>query len=423
MRQRKRLTRLVGIFAGFALIAAACGDDDDDVAADEPEDVDEEEAPEDLDLETDRLVIGRIAAETGALAHLGPPVIAGARFAVEDINAAGGVLGEDVEMLEADEAGDEAVARDNVVDMLGRGANVIVGAMSSGMSQSFIQLLFENQVPQCSPSNTSGEFSTQDNAEFYYRTAFPDDAVIEVIANEMVADGHTTVAISARADDYGLFYQELLDEGLPEYGLEVVYSNAFSEDAATYDAEVEDILAADPDAVMFVAFAEGGVLSQLVIERGFDPGNLYGGDGVFDPNFPELVDETDPNVIDGMKVIGMGGKDEFNERVGELTGGNAIYGAQAYDCVVLMALAAERAGQVDETLPEHAKEITSAEGTPCTSFEECRDLLADGEDISYDGAGGVIELNEVGDPTVGTYVVAEFIDGEMTPVSSVDQTL
>jgi ABC-type branched-subunit amino acid transport system substrate-binding protein len=422
MRQHRRIRRLVAVVAGLAIIAAACGDDDDDEVVDEPEeDVDEEDI--DVDLETDRLVIGRVAAETGALAILGPPVIAGAEFAVDDINEAGGVLGEDVELLTADEAGDEAVARDNVVDLLGRGANVIVGAMSSGMSQSFIQLLFENQVPQCSPSNTSGEFTDQDNAEYYFRMAFPDDAVVEVLANEMIADGHQAVAISARADDYGLFYQELLEAELPEYGLDVVYSNAFSEEVATYDAEVEEILAADPDAVMFVAFAEGGDLLRLMIERGFDPANLYGGDGVFTPELPDLVDETDPNVIDGMKVIGMGGEDEFNERVGEVTGGSAIYGAQAYDCVVVSALAAERAGQVDETLIEHAIEITSAEGTECQDFAECRDLLEEGEEISYNGAGGVVELSEVGDPTVGIYVIAEFIDGEMTPVSSVDQTL
>jgi ABC-type branched-subunit amino acid transport system substrate-binding protein len=422
MRQHRRIRRLIGVVAGLAIIAAACGDDDDDEVVDEPEeDVDEEDI--DVDLETDRLVIGRVAAETGPLAILGPPVIEGARFAIEDINEAGGVLGQDVEMIEADEAGDEAVARDNVVDLLGRGANVIVGAMSSGMSQSFIQLLFENQVPQCSPSNTSGEFSEQDNADYYFRMAFPDDAVVEVLANEMIADGHQAVAISARADDYGLFYQELLEEQLPELGLDVVYSNAFSEDVATYDAEVEEILGADPDAVMFVAFAEGGDLLRLMIERGFDPANLYGGDGVFTPELPDLVDETDANIIDGMKVVGMGGEDEFNERVGELTGGSAIYGAQAYDCVVVSALAAERAGQVDETLVEHAIEVTSADGTECQDFAECRDLLEEGEEISYNGAGGVVELNEVGDPTVGIYVIAEFIDGEMTPVSSVDQTL
>jgi branched-chain amino acid transport system substrate-binding protein len=46
------------------------------------------------------------------------------------------------------------------------------------------------------------------------------------------------------------------------------------------------------------------------------------------------------------------------------------------------------------------------EGTKCTTFEECKALLDDGEDIDYDGLSGPIELSDKGDPTsaiVGIY--------------------
>lgn len=416
MRQHVPTKRFLALLAGLTLIAAACGDDGDDEDV-ETEDGEEEAEGLDLDLATDRLVIGRVMAETGPLAFLGPPAIAGIQAAVEDINAAGGVLDQDVELLEADEGEDPSIGRDNTVDLLNQGANVIVGAMASSWSQEFIQILYEEQIPQCSPSNTSGEFSDQENAEYYFRTALPDEEVVDIFVNELIADGHERIAIAARADDYGEAYKGLMDEGIPAGGLEVAYSETFSDDVATYDDQVDAIIGSEPDAVIFIAFNEGGELIRGMIEEGFDPGNIYGSDGVFTPDLIGEVDETDPNVIDGMKVIGMGGNEDFNERIADETGGSAIYGAQAYDCGVTMALAAESAGVVDSTLTEHALEVTSG-GTECTSFEECKGLLEEGEDINYVGASGGIELNEVGDPTVGTYVVAQFTEGELTPIGS-----
>jgi ABC-type branched-subunit amino acid transport system substrate-binding protein len=431
MRQQRMPKRLVAGLAGFALLAAACGDDsddpddpvDDEVTEDETED--EEAAVDiDVDLDTDRLVIGRVMPETGPLDFLGPPQIEGIRLAVDDINDAGGVLGQDVELLEADEGPEPPAGRDNVVELLGQGANMIVGAAASGFSQEFIQILFDNGVPQCSPSNTSPAFSEQDNAAYYFRTALPDEAVVDIFVDELIDAGHDRIAIAARADDYGLAYQELMDEGLEAANLEVVYSEAYAEDVATFDAEVGEILDADADAIVFIFFNEGGELLQGLVEQGFDPGNIYGADGVFTPTLPNEVDETDANVIDGMRVIGQGGNEEFNERLSaEVEGGATIYGAQAYDCGIIAALAAERAGAVDETLIEHAIEVTSAEGTECSSFEECRDLLADDEDINYQGAASSIELTDVGDPSVGNYVIAEFQDGELVPVASYEAQL
>ena len=62
-------------------------------------------------------------------------------------------------------------------------------------------------------------------------------------------------------------------------------------------------------------------------------------------------------------------------------------------------------------------DVTSG-GTKCTTFEECKGLLEDGEDIDYDGASGPIELDDVGDPQAATYAIGQFEGGELTIVSS-----
>lgn len=423
MRQHSRWLRLLAVLLGLSLVAAACGDDGDTEAGDDT--TDEEGTDEDVSIDpaTDRLVIGRVLPETGPLAFLGPPMITGIELAVEDINAAGGVLDQDVELLAADEGETPAAARESAVRLLGEGANSIVGAAASGSSQEFIQILSDNQIPQCSGSNTSPEFTDQENADFYFRTVPGDEAVAPLIADRVVADGHSEVAVVARADDYGQALANLVEEGLTAANVGVAASVTYDPEASTFDAEVEEVVGADPDAVVLIAFDEGGQVAAGLLERGISPDQLYGSDGVFGPTFPELVDETDPNVVDGMIVIGAAGDEEFNERIAEPTDNNFIYGGQTYDCAIVLALAAEAAQSVSgPDIIDQIQEVTG-EGTTCTSYEECKGLLDEGEDIDYDGAAGALDLDEPGDPTAARYAVGQFEDGELTIVDSIDVQL
>jgi branched-chain amino acid transport system substrate-binding protein len=155
------------------------------------------------------------------------------------------------------------------------------------------------------------------------------------------------IVVVARQDDYGQALNELLVDELEAGGADVVANPIYDPEAASFESEVEEIAGADPDAVIFISFDEVGEILAGVIERGLTPDQFYGADGTFSPTLFEVVDETDPNVVDGMTVIGAAGDDEFNARIAEDTGNNFIYGGQYYDCVVITALAAEAAGSVD----------------------------------------------------------------------------
>src|SRR5690606_31972949 len=180
------------------------------------------------------------------LAFLGPPMLVGTDLAIEDINAAGGVLGEEVEWLEGDEGETPQIARETVNRLLGDGANVIIGAAASGSSQEFIATLSENEIPQCSGANTSSAFTDQENADFYFRTVPPDEAVAPIIADRVIADGNSNVAIVARADDYGNLLAGQVAEALTAGGATVGEPIAYDPEAATFDAEVSQVTGANP---------------------------------------------------------------------------------------------------------------------------------------------------------------------------------
>jgi len=105
---------------------------------------------------TDQLTIGTLLPETGDLAFLGPPEIAGTSLAINDINAAGGVLGKPVKLIKGD-SGDTStnIASQTVDRELGQGAGAIIGAASSGVTLTVIDKVVQSGTILFSPANTS----------------------------------------------------------------------------------------------------------------------------------------------------------------------------------------------------------------------------------------------------------------------------
>ena len=69
---------------------------------------------------------------------------------------------------------------------------------------------------------------------------------------------------------------------------------------------------------------------------------------------------------------------------------------------MIIALAAEAAGDDDGTAVGAEIINVTKEGTKCSSFEECKGLIADGEDIDYEGVSGPTDMNDTGSPATGT---------------------
>ncbi len=84
------------------------------------------------------------------------------------------------------------------------------------------------------------------------------------------------------------------------------------------------------------------------------------------------------------------------------------YAAESYDAVILIALAAEQGGATDgQTIRDNLQSVSSG-GTKCFTYAECKELLADGTDIDYDGVSGTIEFDANGDPSVATMGIYEY---------------
>ena len=415
MYRTKKMARLGVAGLAAALVLSACGedggDDGDDTSGNE-------ESPSAEPKGDGVLTFGTLLPATGDLAFLGPPEFAGVTLAVNDINAAGGVLGQDVVQVKGDSGdGTPDIAGAQVDKLLGADSDVIVGAASSGVSITVIDKITGAGAVQFSPANTAAGFDTDeiDPNRLYFRTAPSDYLQGEVLANQVVKDGFDNVAILGRQDFYGEGLAERTRDVLEEKGATVSEFLLYNKDATSFTAEINKLAAAEPDAIVLVTFAEITTMIPQLTAKGLGPQDvqLYFVDGNLS-NYPE--EDFDLAGVKGTAPTSATPDPDFEallKKTPPMGPDDALtYGPESYDSVIISALAAIAAGDDSgEAIGANIVDVTR-EGTKCTTFEECKTLLEDGEDIDYDGKSGPADMTDTGSLSAGTYGVYEYTGGD-----------
>ncbi|MGH3346256.1 MAG: ABC transporter substrate-binding protein [Nocardioides sp.] len=418
MIRTTRASRIGVALAAAALVLTACGGDEENPSAD-PTNEDTNEAPEPTGDGV--LTVGNLLPQTGDLAFLGPPEFAGVKLAVEEINAAGGVLGEDVVNIDGDSGdGTPDIAGSEVDKLFNQDVDAIIGAAASGVSVSVIDKITGAGVVHFSPANTAAGFDTYDDNGLYFRTAPSDRLQGQVLANLAAEDGFSNVAIMARQDFYGEGLAEQVETTLTERGANVADFVLYAADAQNYTAEVNQIAASKPDALVLIAFEETTKIIPQLIAKGIGPEDiqLYFVDG----NLSDYSEETfDLTGVKGTLPVSGDPDPAFNDRLLEIDPKlkDFSYGPQSYDAMMIIALAAIAAG--DDSGEAIGAEIINVtkEGTACATFEECAGLLEDGEDIDYEGASGPTDMNDTGSPASGTIGINEYTGNKYKQVDTV----
>jgi branched-chain amino acid transport system substrate-binding protein len=408
--------RVGALLVGLTLVAAACGDDDDDSATTEAP---AEDSGDSGDAESSGgdgiLRLGGILPETGNLAFLGPPEFAGVELAVADINEAGGVLGADIEWLSGDSGDNSEVANATVDRLLAEDVDGFIGAASSGVSLTVIDKITQAGKIHFSPANTSPAFTTYDDNGLYFRTAPSDVVQGAALADIMIGDGAATAAFLVLNDSYGTGLLEFTRGPFEDQGGEVLVETIYDPKAENFDAEVAEVVAADPDAIVIIGFDETSKILTGLIESGFGPADkaVYGTDGNMGNALAEKFD--DPSVVAGMRGT-LPGVDVAGEMADFRDDLLAIdpdlidfsYSAESYDAVVITALAAEIAGSDDGVAVAAEINGVTRDGEECSSYPDCLELVKAGTDIDYQGASGPLEFIDAGEPSVASILILEF---------------
>ena len=217
--------------------------------------------------------VGTLLPITGSLAFLGPPEVAGVQLAIKDIEAAGGIPGFDKIMLEEGDSGDTSTdtATQTVNRLLGKNVDVIIGAASSGVTLSTLDLVTSNGVLQISPANTSPELTTAPDSGLYWRTAPSDVLQGAFVGSLVLQDGYTKVAIMSLQDSYGDGLNANATKAITEGGGEIVANVVYDPKSADFSADVAKIKAAGPEAIVLIGFDESAQIITELVKQGIGP--------------------------------------------------------------------------------------------------------------------------------------------------------
>ena len=222
------------------------------------------------------LVLGGLLPKTGDLAIANPPLVAGAALAIQEINAAGGVLGEPVVWIEGDDGTNPAVAKATVASHIARGVQVIIGAGASGISRAVLPDVVAAGRVLFSPSNTDAGLTTVDDKGLYFRTAPPDSLQGRALADVILRDGPHKIAIVARKDSYGEGLQENVRAELERAGMGadkvklLTYEPPADPKAPPVDfgAGAREIKEYGADAVLIIGFGESAHVVTALADAG-----------------------------------------------------------------------------------------------------------------------------------------------------------
>lgn len=398
--------------AALALSVSACGDDNNDNASPGPS-----ASSSALKQNTGNgvLKIGTLLPETGSLQILGPPEIAAVKLAIKDINAAGGVLGKDVE-TEYSDSGDTKtdIASQSVNRLLDADVDAIIGAASSSVTLTVIDRITGSGVLQISPANTSTTLTDYPDKGLYFRTAPSDVYQGRVVGQTALDDGAETLGILALQDAYGTSLADVAEKSFTDGGGSVVLKKIYDPNASEFSAEVGQLKKADPDAIALIGFAESTKIVDEMVKQGLLPlkdsgKKMYMVDGnMSNESYAKMAAGT----MEGVKGTIPGSKpsDDFQAKLKAFDPSlkDFSYAGEAYDAVTLVALAAQAANSDAGVDIAKQMQAVSSGGEKCTTFADCVQKLKDGKDIDYDGQSGPVEFDSNGNPTVASMGVYQY---------------
>ena len=355
----------------------------------------------------DTVRIGAALPMTGDLQAYGSTSANGIRLAVDEINAAGGVLGQQIDLT----VGDTRTTPQSGVDAANKLASMegvagIVGAMSSGVSIPVARSVARQKgVPQISNASTSPTITDLDDKGFLFRTV-PSDALQGVVLGDLAYDdGLRTVSTIYVNNAYGEGLATEFRKQFEKRGGTVAESLPYEKGKASYRGELGQAAKQGAEALVLIGYPENGttIIRQALEEGHFQ--RFVFTDGM---KAPEVAKNIGGGYLDdalGTAPTAPAGTDAkahfqstYETAYGELPPKPFI--DTAYDGVYLLALAIEKAGSTDgEAVRDALHAVSGPPGVKVGpgEWEKARQTLADGGDVNYEGVSGAVDFDKNGD--------------------------
>src|SRR5256885_2651367 len=376
------------------------------------------------------LRIGPLLSLTGGLSPYGPGNTKGANMAVEEINAAGGVLGQPIQVFnEDDQTQSTAAAAATTKLITANHVNAIVGSQFSGSTLSSIDIAATNGVVMVSHSATSVKLSDLAVTKGWFFRTISSDALQGAVAGSYLYTNSSFryAGVLAINNPYGVGLANNFKAKFTSLGGTINASQVMiiPEAQTDYSGELNQLFgasaAAAPQVIYFVGYPDTGLTVMKQWQNGLLSHSWWNRQWVFSEGLDDqgFVDSLrDPAVgVDVTQIWGTSpaapNSTLYNGFVTRYKAAffdqdPVLYASHAYDAVYLIALAAQKAGAVDgASLKANLRAVSGPTGTVINGGQWSKALteLAAGHAVNWEGASGTEDLNATNDPGRGSYEV------------------
>lgn len=352
---------------------------------------------------SDVIKIGANLEMTGNNATFGQSATNGAKLAIKEVNAKGGVLGKQLTLVVADNKSEAAEAANAMQKLLTQDkVAAVIAPIASSSVIAAAQVNQDNKVLAISPTASNPKVTvdpaTGKVRDFLFRAAFIDPFQGSVMANfaSKSLKAQKAALYIDNSSDYAKGLGQFFKETFAKNGGQIVAEEAYLAKDTDFKATLTKIKATNPD-VIFVPgyYQEVGMLIKQAREMGITA-PILGGDGWDSAKLPEIAgaaalnntffanhyspDDNSPAIKNFVEAY----KKEYNQTPD-------AFAALAYDATMMVIEAMKRANGVDTV--------------------KIKDELAKTKD--YAAVSGTITLNETHD-AVKSAVIIEMKDGKQT---------
>ena len=204
-------------------------------------------------LAADVIKLGVAGPHSGDLASYGIPSVKAAELVVKDINAKGGVLGKQVELLVEDDVCKPEVATNTATKLLSQKVDVVLGHICSGATKAALGIYKDAHIIAMSPSATNPALTQSGDYPNFYRTIASDDAQAKLEVDfALDVLKLKNIAVLHDKGDYGKGLAEFAKLFLEQDSrAKVVLYEGITPGAVDYSAIVQKIKRSKAEAVIF----------------------------------------------------------------------------------------------------------------------------------------------------------------------------
>jgi branched-chain amino acid transport system substrate-binding protein len=304
--------------------------------------------------------IGATVSETGPASFLGDPAARTLRMLVDEINAAGGVLGQPIRLIMYDDAGDPNRARTFASRLIEDDEVVaVIGGSTTGTSMAIIPVFEEEEIPFISLAG--GIEIVQPTRPFAFKTPHTDRMACEKIFEDITARGLSRVGMISGTDGFGASMRAQCLDVVGSHDIEIVADESYGPNDADMTPQLTNIRGrAGLEAVINPGFGQGpAIVTRNYAQLGIEV-PLYQSHGVASDAFIQLAG---PENAEGVRLPGTAlliadildaddpqyeivwaYKSAFEEQFGQPV---STFGGYAHDALRILVDAMERAGTTD----------------------------------------------------------------------------